>query len=150
MVEAMPLQTPEALDEEHEELHEELRRIIRRGGSIGQAAERVAEVLHPHFESENELAIPIVGLLRELAEGRESPDFAKGLKLYEKFKREYPRMLQEHAEIVDALKRLEAVAKKAKNREAIGFARKLKLHAKIEEDLTYPAVLMAGKLLKQR
>jgi hypothetical protein len=27
--------------------------------------------------------------------------------------------------------------------------RKLKLHARTEEDLTYPAVLIAGKLLKQ-
>jgi isochorismate hydrolase len=39
--------------------------------------------------------------------------------------------------------------KKAKKTAVIDFVRKLKLHAKTEEDLTYPTVLMTGKLLKQ-
>jgi len=59
-------------------------------------------------------------------------------------------MLQEHVEIVKALDQLGAVAKKAKKKNVIEFVRKLKLHAKTEEDLTYPAVLMAGKLLQQQ
>ena len=57
--------------------------------------------------------------------------------------------LQEHVQIVKALDELERVAKKAKKAAVVNFARKLKLHAKTEEDLTYPAVLMIGKLLKQ-
>jgi len=43
---------------------------------------------------------------------------------------------------------LDKVAKVAKRRKVIEFVRKLKLHAKTEEDLTYPAVLMAAELLK--
>jgi hemerythrin superfamily protein len=57
-------------------------------------------------------------------------------------------MLQEHVEIVRALNELERVAAKAKKRNVVEFAKKLKLHAETEEDLTYPAVLMAGKLLR--
>jgi signal recognition particle subunit SEC65 len=40
-------------------------------------------------------------------------------------------------------------AKRARKPAVIEFARKLKMHAKTEEDLSYPAVLMVGKLLKQ-
>jgi hypothetical protein len=58
-------------------------------------------------------------------------------------------MLQEHVEIVKTLDELEKVAKQAKRQSAIEFARKLKLHANTGEDLTYPAVLMTGRLLRR-
>jgi hypothetical protein len=78
-----------------------------------------------------------------------SPDFPKTLELFERFKPEYQKVLQEHLEIVKALDELEKAAKKSKKASVIDFAQKLKLHARTEEDLTYPAVLMVGKLLKQ-
>lgn len=145
----MPIGIPEAMKEEHEELHKELRRATKMPGQVGKAAKHVAEVLHPHFEKENELALPVIGVARELAEGKASPDFPKAMELYEKFKAEYEKMLQEHVEIVKALDELHKVAKKAGKATVVGFVRKLKLHAKTEEDLTYPAVLMAGRLLRQ-
>jgi len=145
----MPLGIPKAMEEEHEELHQELRKATKIPGKVGQVAVRVAEVLHPHFERENELALPVIGVARELVEGMSSPDFPKALELADKFKLEYDKMLQEHVEIVKALDELEKAAKRAKKQSVIGFTRKLKAHAKTEEDLTYPAVLMAGKLLKQ-
>ena len=134
---------------EHEELHAELRKATKMPGKVGEAARKVAQVLHPHFERENELALPVIGVIRELAEEKASPDFPKALELFEKFKPEYEKMVQEHVEIVKALDELEKAAKKAKRVAVVNFARKLKLHAKTEEELTYPAVLMAGKLLKQ-
>jgi hemerythrin-like domain-containing protein len=146
----MPLAIPEAMNEEHEELHEELRKATKVPDAVGKAAKRVAQVLHSHFERENELALPVISVTRGLAEGKSSPDFHEALDLADKFKLEYEKMLQEHAEIVKALDQLEKVAKKAKKRSVVEFARKLRLHAKTEEDLTYPAVLMAGQLLRQQ
>jgi hypothetical protein len=134
---------------EHEELHKELRKATRMPGKLGEAARKVAQVLHPHFERENELALPVIGIIRELAEGKTSADFLKAHELAERFKTEYERMLQEHVEIVKALDELEKAARKARKMNVVDFARKLKLHAKTEEDLTYPAVLMAGKLLQK-
>jgi len=87
----------------------------------------------------------MIGVARELAEGKTSTDFPKALELSEKFKTEYQRMLQEHVEIVKALHELEKAAKTAKKASVVNFVRKLKLHARTEEDLTYPAVLMVGK-----
>lgn len=135
------------MEEEHEELHQELRKITKMRDKIGGAAMRVAEVLHPHFERENELALPVIGVARELAEGKSSPDFPKALELANKFKAEYQRMLREHLEIIGALDELEKAARRAKKQAVIRFTRKLKSHAQTEEDLTYPAVLMVGKFL---
>ena len=137
------------MEEEHEELHAELAKATKIRGKVGEAAKKVAEVLHPHFEKENELALPLIGVARELAEGKTSPDFPKALELSDKFKAEYEKMLQEHVEIVKTLDSLEKVAKRYKKKDVLEFVKKLKNHAKTEEDLTYPAVLMAGKLLKQ-
>jgi hemerythrin-like domain-containing protein len=136
--------------EEHEELHSELKKATRLPGSVGKAAKHVAEVLHPHFEKENEIALPIIGITRELGEGKVSNDFSKAAELFEQFQPEYENMLREHVEIIAALKTLETAAKKAKRQSVLKFAKKLRLHAKLEEDLTYPAVLMAGRLLKQQ
>jgi len=144
----MPLEIPQAMELEHEELHDELRKLIKMPGEVGKAAKHVAEVLHPHFERENELALPVVGVTKELAEGRTSADFPKALELSQKFKAEYEKVLQEHVEIVKALNQPEEAGKKAKKPLVVSFSRKLKLHAKTEEDLTYPAVLMAGRLLQ--
>ena len=137
------------MEEEHEELHQELRKIAKIRGKIGSAALRVAEVLHPHFERENELALPVISVARELAEGKSSPDFPKALELADKFKAEYQRMLREHVEITRALDELEKPARRAKKQAVIRFTRKLKAHARTEEDLTYPAVLMVGKFLAE-
>lgn len=145
----MPLGIPEAMETEHEELHEELRKATRMPGKVGEAARHVAEVLHPHFERENELALQVIGVAREIAEGKTPPDVPRALELVDKFKLEYEKMLQEHIDIVKALDELEKVAKRAKKKAILEFAAKLKLHAKTEEDLTYPAVLMIGKLLRQ-
>ena len=46
-------------------------------------------------------------------------------------------------------KTIAKAAIKVKNREVLKFGHELRLHAKTEEDLTYPAVLMAGRLLKK-
>ena len=137
------------MEEEHEELHAELAKATKIRGKVGDAAKRVAEVLHPHFENENEFALPVIGVARELVEGKTSPDFDKALELHDRFKAEYEKMLQEHVEIVKTLDLLGNVAKTCKKKDVVEFVRKLKNHAKIEEDLTYPAVLMVGKLLKQ-
>jgi hypothetical protein len=145
----MPVEIPEAMAEEHKELHRDLRKATLARGEVGKAAKEVAKVLHPHFERENELALPVIGVAREVAEGKTPPDVSRALKLTEQFKAEYEKMLHEHVEIVKALEALERAARKAKRREVIEFTRKLKFHAKTEEDLTYPAVLMVGKLLTQ-
>jgi hemerythrin-like domain-containing protein len=95
------------MEEEHQELHRELAKATEIRGKVGEAARKVAQVLHPHFVKENEVALPVVGVARELAEGKTLLDFGEVLELHDKFKNEYEKMLQEHSEIVNALDVLE-------------------------------------------
>ena len=61
----MELKIPESLELEHKELHEQLFKGIKEGGKVGDAAKAVADILHPHFEKEEEYALPL-GLLSSL------------------------------------------------------------------------------------
>lgn len=145
----MPLKIPHSMKEEHRELHRDLVKAMSLGGKVGSAAREVAKTLHPHMERENKLALPVIGVTRELAEGKMPSDLSEAFDLSIKFKSEHKRMLQEHAKIVKTLNKLERVATAAKRRDVVLLAKRLKHHVQTEEELTYSAVLMAARLLSR-
>jgi hypothetical protein len=139
---------PEPLKVEHEELHRELAGITGIEGEIGEAAKTVAELLHPHFVKEEEYALPPLGLLSLLAGGQISADMASVYVMTDRLERELPEMLAEHRAIVRALEKLADVAKKENRLEFVHFSEKLMLHARTEEEVLYPAAILAGKYIK--
>jgi hypothetical protein len=147
-VQSMNLQVPMSLKTEHEELHAQLAKAIRSGGSTGSAAKTVSKLLHPHFVKEEEYALPPLGLLLVLAEGKEISDKTAVLAMTDKLKAELPRMLEEHKAVVAALKRLANAARKEGKTQYIHFSEKLILHARNEEEVLYPAAVLIGEYLK--
>ncbi len=141
---------PQPLKEEHEELHQELVKAIHSKGETGEAAKAVAKVLHPHFVKEEEYALPPLGLLSLLARGEIVPEMKKVFEMTDKLKGELPQMIQEHKNIVAALKHLSEVAEKEKKAEAVQFAQKLILHAQTEEQVLYPTAILVGEYLKSK
>ncbi|MCZ7658419.1 MAG: hypothetical protein M5U07_11440 [Xanthobacteraceae bacterium] len=139
---------PEPLEGEHAELHAELVDATRAGGRVGEAAQAVAERLHPHFVREEELALPPLGLVATLAQGAIDPDMADVLRLTDKLETELPGMLAEHEEIVAALRHLVAAAETEQKPEYARFAEKLMLHARTEEEVLYPAAVLIGRYVK--
>jgi hemerythrin-like domain-containing protein len=147
----MELKIPESLELEHEELHRQLVRAIEEGGKVGDAAKAVADVLHPHFEKEEEYALPPLGLLSSLSKrDKISSEMKSVLTMTERLKADLPHMIEEHNGIVIALDNLIEVAKKENKTEFVQFAEKLKLHAKIEEQVLYPTAILIGEYLKLR
>lgn len=146
--EAISGEIPASLKAEHHELHEELVPLTKAGGKTGEAAQAVAKVLHSHFVKEEELAMPPLGLLRPLAEGRVLPEMAKIVELTDKLKRDMPTMLREHEAIVGALQTLAEAGKQENKPQAQRFADKLTQHAKTEEDVLYPAAILVGEYVK--
>lgn len=67
---ALAINTPSSLRAEHEELHAELEAAARVPGGLGQAAQAVADALHPHFAKEEMYAMPALGALPALAAGK--------------------------------------------------------------------------------
>jgi hypothetical protein len=144
----MEFNIPHAIQVEHEELHADLEKAIASGGETGAAAREVAEALHAHFESEEKYALPPLGLLPVLAEGRISSEMARVLEMTDTLKAELPRMLDEHRVIVDALQKLIKAASQEKKTEHIHFAEKLMLHARNEEEVLYPTAILIGEYVR--
>ncbi|NLH22198.1 MAG: hypothetical protein GX463_08555, partial [Methanothrix sp.] len=99
----MILKTPQSLKAEHDQLHAQLAQAIGSGGATGEAAARVAKVLHPHFLKEEEFALPTLGLLPALAEGEVLPEMEAAVAMAHRLKADLSQMLLEHKEIVAAL-----------------------------------------------
>lgn len=97
---------------------------------MGEAARNVATLLHPHFVKEEEYALPPLGLLAALAEGRVTREMRKVLAMTERLKAELPEMLAEHKAVVGALQ-------------------KLMLHARAEEEVLYPAAILIGEYVRR-
>lgn len=144
----MKTQIPESLKLEHEELHNQLAAATKVGGNIAEAAKLVAQTLHPHFVAEEEFAIPPLGILPQLADGKVNEEMEDVIKMTSKLKAELPKMLEEHKAIIAALDNLVKVAREENKPEYVEIAEKLKLHAKTEEEVTYPASILVGEYLK--
>ena len=144
----MKIKIPESLKLEHEELHNQLATATKIGGKIAEAAKLVAQTLHPHFVAEEEFAIPPLGILSQLAEGKIDEEMKEVLKMTDKLKTELPKMLEEHKAIVSALDNFVKVANAENRPEYAAFAEKLKVHAKTEEEVTYPTAILIGEYLK--
>lgn len=144
----MEFKIPNSMKVEHEELHNDLSKAIESGGNTGAAANQVAEALHAHFESEEKYALPPLGLLPALAEGKIVPEMAQVFRMTDTLKAELPRMLAEHQAIVVALRKLIEAARQEEKLEHAHFAEKLMLHAQNEEEVAYPTAILIGEYLK--
>lgn len=139
---------PEPIRVEHEHLHHNLQEAMRAGGETGSAAKRVQQALADHFEQENELVMPLLGLLGPLAEGEASEQMRPAIAMSEKVQELLPQFMEEHRAIHEAVDQLEKVAESEGKSEVAGFARRLRLHARHEEAVLYPAAIVVGQRVK--
>jgi len=144
----MEIKVPKPLKAEHEELHGELVAATKAGGKVSEAAKSVAQILHPHFVKEEEYAMPPLGLLTMLADGKLPPDIPAIIAMTDKLKTELSLMLHEHKAVIAALHQLMIVAENDRKPEVVHLAEKLKLHAQTEEEVLYPAAILIGEYLK--
>lgn len=63
-------QIPKSVRTEHEAIHSALERATKAPGRVGAAARSLAQILHPHFVREEEIALPPLGALAVLSAGQ--------------------------------------------------------------------------------
>jgi predicted NBD/HSP70 family sugar kinase len=107
-------------------------------------------VLDPHFERENQIALPPLGLLAPLAAGETPAGMQEALAMTDALRRELPRMLEEHKRIRAATERLRAAARDEKAAVHEEFAEALASHALTEEEILYPAAILVGDIIRAR
>jgi hemerythrin HHE cation binding domain-containing protein len=144
------MKIPDSLRLEHEQLHGQLAEATHLAGRTGEAARRVARILHPHFLREDEYAIPPLGLLARLARGQATPDMAEVLPLVARLKEEMPLMMEEHRAITGALIEFGNAASEEDQEQWAEFADELRHHAQIEEEVLYPAAILVGEYVKAK
>jgi hypothetical protein len=141
---------PECLKAEHEELRGDLQQAMRIEGQIGEAARALASLLHLHFGKEDDNVLLALGLLQSVAEGKLIPAMQEVVVMVERLKTELPEMVAEHGEIQKALGRLGRAATDEGRPRIADFAARLLRHAKLEEEILYPAAIVLGEYLKCR
>jgi hypothetical protein len=139
---------PEAIRAEHTEIHEQLVAATKAQGEVGEAARNLAAVLDPHFQREEEIALPPLALLAPLSRGEFNPEMRDVLPMTDALRAELPRMLEEHKAIEAATTRMGQVAKAEGNLAVERLAHTLKLHAQSEEQILYPTALLVGDIVR--
>ncbi|MDG7007537.1 MAG: hemerythrin domain-containing protein [Nitrososphaerota archaeon] len=139
---------PESIKEEHEELFAGLRSLAYARGPTGKAVKELLEVLEPHFEKEDEVAMPLLGAVAYISKRETGDGLDKVILLQERLASELDSMLLEHKAIGDLIVSAKAAAKKEKNADALALLQALEHHAKIEEEVLYPAAILAGVAAK--
>lgn len=144
------LQIPEPMRIEHEAIHSRLEAATREAGPVGAAARDLARVLGPHFERENQIALPPLGLLEPLGHGMQIPQdqVNRALAITDSLRAELPRMLEEHVHIEAATRKLAEVATEHGIAEVADLAHALLMHARTEQAVHYPAALLVGTILR--
>lgn len=144
-----PVEMPEPLKREHEMLHAQLEQAVEAGGRTGEAAEQVREALSAHFEEENRIAMPPLGLLRPLSRGEATEEMRPAIEMARETEEKLDEFLEEHRQIHAAIDELERVAEEEGKTAQAEFARKLRLHARTEEEVLYPATILVGRVLER-
>ena len=135
---------PASIRAEHEEIHDEL------AGRTGVAARALAALLQPHFEREEQIALPPLSMLGPLASNTRVAAPAWLLPMTDSLRRELPRMLREHVAIRAATQRLGTDAQSEGQTAVVRLTEKLALHARSEEEVLYPAAVVVGDLVRAR
>jgi hemerythrin superfamily protein len=123
---------------------------MKAGGKTGEAARAVMKVLQPHMAREEEFVAPALALLRPAAEGTFTDEMASLLPRITPLEAELPRMLEEHGRTVEAVRDLVRAATEEKQPGFAKLAQVLVAHAQQEEEILYPAAVLAVRSLKAR
>jgi iron-sulfur cluster repair protein YtfE (RIC family) len=135
------------MEKEHQEIWQLLIRVQHLSGKTGTIAEKLAKDLKAHIEKEEELALPLLGILGDLAKRRLGSGVAKKASLLgSRFEKEYPGMLQGHKELRKYLERLKQVGAEEGHLTAVRFSEALEKHSREEEEVLYPAAILAGRM----
>src|SRR5260370_30194245 len=96
----MPLSAPPSLEKEHEEIWRLLIEVQHLSGKTGSIAEKLSIDLKAHIDKEESLALPLLGILRDIAGGKLKNGVAKRASLLgSQFEKEYLGMLHGHKEL---------------------------------------------------
>jgi hypothetical protein len=139
---------PGSVAAEHKELRATLEKAKREAGLLGVRARELAELIEPHFEKEENLALPPLALLPKLAWSGTVADMADVLPIARRLGAELPLMVMEHKQIGSAVEAFLGAAREAQRPDYERFAESIAAHTLQEEEILYPAAVLVGAYLE--
>ena len=141
-------EVPSTIKEDHKHLLDKIEQISLFQDSTGQVAIKLKELMQHHFGEEEDYVLPPLGLLPLLSNG-ELPEHSKEvLELCEKFKSQQSHMSAEHQLIEAFMSELVLASKNENHPEILELQKELQKHAKTEEEVYFPTVILIGEYLK--
>lgn len=141
-------EVPSSIMQEHVYLLDQMRKFTLFNDSTGIVANKIYEVMKHHFQEEEDFALPPLGLLPLLADGKLPENSDAVILLTEKLRSQLTHMSAEHQMIKAYLDELIIAATKDGHTEIAEFVKEIHQHAKAEEEIYYPAAILVGDYLK--
>ena len=141
---------PPSVRTEHEGVLRYLRNIAKRPTPEGAAAQKVIDLLVPHMAMEEEIVLPPLVLLPDLAAGKVTPDMRWAIGLADRLKAEQRHFLQIHEGLSDAFIELLGAASEADDDGTVAFTKDLAADDLGDREVTEPTTLLIGKFLRSR
>ena len=141
---------PASIKMEHEQLLAQVQQLTLLEDSAGRAAKRLQHLVQFHFREEEDYVFPQLGLLPLLAEDKLPPQKEEMLRLSEKLAGHLTQLNAEH-QLIDAY--VQELKQAAGNSDLPGieaFEKRLYQHARIEEEVYFPAAILVAEYLKMK
>jgi len=144
------LAVPHALRRSHEEARAQFAWANMERDSIALAAKRIEKLCLPHFEYEEKTVFPVLALLPLLERGEVRPEMMDAIPLIADFSARHAAVDDHHQLILSAIDAMAETARKEKNRVFADFARNLRVHERLEEEVIYPMIVVIGRYLEEK
>ncbi len=141
---------PQSMRVEHDNTLQELTTLSRRKGPVGVEARKALALFKLHWQREEEFILPPLTLLRELADGKVSPDMKWAIAMADRVKAEREKTYQEHTQITDAMNALAAAARTSHDTAALNFAQAAVADSLTDLELIEPMSIVIGDYLKAK
>ena len=139
------------MEKEHGEIWKLLMEVQRLSGKTGSLAEKISKDLKFHIDKEESLALPLLGILRDIVDEKLSNSTAKkASEIHRRFEKEYPGMLNGHKALYKILERLKKAGEEEGHLTAVRFVEAVEKHSREEEEVLYPAAILAGRIASQQ
>jgi len=145
----MKLKVPSAIIHGHQNLLAELKEVIAIGGKTGEKAKFLGETMAPHFEKEEEYALPPLGLLLNLSKGNWEVSTQEAIKMADNLELRLIEMMKDHANISKVMRELKLLAEEENHFVAKQFIKNLVQHMELEDEVLYPTTILIGNYLKK-
>lgn len=149
----MDIKVPNSIAEGQKVLMAELDQAVKAGGNTGSAASSLMETLKAHFEHEEKIALRALGFLSVLAQAERANGFdmietsverVETVGMASVVKEELPQLYAEQQAILAYVDQLSQAAEQEGNAQVKQLCERVKLYVGVEEEVYYPAALLAS------